>query len=412
MSVYNRYKFIKSLYNYVYKDVHLNMVVNIMLWSLAASKKQRFWRSFMKIVGNLDVSQLLQFESSEFIVMKGRYVRKDHLELLKNVLDKIGYDGEFANAENWHHKFTFHPLTIVNVYRYVFSIKGSFLSLKEKCVLANELIYYCNTIDSVAKIKFKKVKKFLCLADALEIENLMTQFFQSKGIQTYSLMDGIYFVYKGDVPFDVIQYENLVTDCKLSWGEYSQNELVKYGIAPGKIQIAGYPKFVEQTKLKSNNSYKKCLLLLARDSFRDSNMFLLNILSHYSKNSQEIWIKLHPRCEKAYYQDFASSNNMHIVSSEKTINECLNQKDFDYAISVNTTAYYEALIRGLPCLRLYDGKFNLMYGMEDAFGSLEEFKVAYDKIRNMKKDDYQSMIDETLKYAIGFGLDRYKEIII
>lgn len=45
---------------------------------------------------------------------------------------------------------------------------------------------------------------------------------------------------------------------------------------------------------------------------------------------------------------------MDIIADELTVNDCLNKEAFDFAIAVNTTAYYEAYMRGLPCLRYLD----------------------------------------------------------
>ena len=411
MNTYERYKALKSLYDYVYCGIHVNRVTTITLWNLAGSVNQSIWKSFLRLFCLLDVSQLKKFDEKDFFVMKGRYNRKDHTELLKVVLQRIGYSDEIANAEKWHSIFCFHPVIIFRVYFYIFSVKHSKLTLLEKCVLANEYVYYCNTIKAVKNNKFQNLKKFLCLVDTLEIENLLTQFFNLKGVQTFSLSEGVYFAFKDNIPFDVIGYENLTTNCKICWGEYSKNELLSTGVPSEKIVVGGFPKDVIQTNIKHHNTFKKCMVLLARDAFRESNMCLLNILSDCS-NEQEIYLKLHPRCDLNYYQKYANDHNMKIVAFSKTINECLDQKEFDYAIAVNTTAYYEALMRGIPCFRLDDGKFNLMHGMNDTFGTLEEFNDVYNKYKNINLDEHQKQIDNVLKYTIGFGIDNYREIIL
>lgn len=410
MNTYEKYKTLKSLYDYVYFGIHLNKVTAITLWNLAGAVEQSIWRSFIRLFCLLDVSQLKQFNEKVFFVMKGRYNRKDHTELLKSVLQRIGYSDEFADAEKWHSKFCFHPFVIFRVYFFIFSVKRSNLTLLEKCVLANDFVYYCNTIKVLNNNKFQNLKKFLCLLDTLEIENLLTQFFKLKGVQTYSLSEGVYFAFKENIPFDVIGYENLTADCKICWGEYSKNELLSIGIPSDKIVVGGYPKDVIQKKLKHNNTFQKCMVLLARDAFRESNMCLLDILSDCS-NEQKIFLKLHPRCDLNFYQKYANDHNMEIIAFSKTINECLDQNAFDYAIAVNTTAYYEALMRGIPCFRLDDGRFNLMHGMKDTFGTVEEFNDVYYKYKNRNIDEHQEEIDNVLKYTLGFGIDNYCEII-
>lgn len=411
MNTYEKYKALKSIYDYVYFGIHLNKVTAITLWNLAGTIKQSIWKSFIRLFCLLDVSQLKHFNENVFLVMKGRYNRKDHTELLKCVLQRIGYDDEFADAEKWHSTFCFHPFVILRVYFYIFSVKRSNLTLLEKCVLANEFVYYCNTIKALNKYKFQNLKKFLCLLDTLEIENLLTQFFKLKGVQTYSLSEGVYFAFKENIPFDVIGYENLTTDRKICWGDYSKDELVSIDIPSEKIVVGGYPKDVLQKNLKHNNTFKKCIVLLARDAFRESNICLLDILSNCS-NEQEIYLKLHPRCELTFYQKYANNHNMEIIPFSKTINECLDQKEFDYSIAVNTTAYYEALMRGIPCFRLDDGQFNLMHGMKDTFGTLEEFYDVYYTYKNINLVEHQQQINNVLKYTLGFGIDNYRKIIL
>lgn len=410
MNIFERYQELKRNFDYVYRGVRLNKVSTIMLWDLAKHSSVLNLKSFAKLFFHLDLRELREFAEDDWVLSFGRYNRKDHIELFENILKRLNRPMKYAKPFNWGKKVCFHPVLIFNTYRFVFKAAACGLTFSEKCCLANDFVFYANAIDEVWKYDFSKTKKFVCLCDSLEIENLLTQFFKIRNVPTYAFTEGIMFIYKGDVPFDSVQYENLTADYKLCWGNYTRDEFKQYGISPERIKVCGYPKFVEGRCVKNNNSFRKCMALLARDSFRSSNMCLLDILSHFS-DEQEIWIKLHPRCDKAYYEKYASEHNFRMIPTEKTVNECLNQDDFDYAISVNTSAYYEALMRGLPCLRLYDGKFNLMYGYEDAFGNVDEYNEVYNRINNMNTEDYQKNIDNVLEYAIGWGVDNYQDMM-
>ena len=92
---------------------------------------------------------------------------------------------------------------------------------------------------------------------------------------------------------------------------------------------------------------------------------------------------------------------MDIVSEELTINDCLNKEAFDFAIAVNTTAYYEAYMRGLPCLRYLDEFFSLSKGCNDIFQTKEEFSSLMERIKATSMQDYQSEIDYILSYVMG-----------
>ena len=102
---------------------------------------------------------------------------------------------------------------------------------------------------------------------------------------------------------------------------------------------------------------------------------------------------------------------MSIVDKGKTVNECLNNKDFDFAITVNTTAYYEALMRGLPCLRFSDGTFELQHGYADVFETKDEFESQIKAIKELEYVDYQVLIEKELAYSMGIGIDNYQSIL-
>lgn len=46
-------------------------------------------------------------------------------------------------------------------------------------------------------------------------------------------------------------------------------------------------------------------------------------------------------------------------------------------------------MRGLPCLRFYDGTFDLMSGYKDVFETLEGFLECLGGIRSLAEDEYQ-----------------------
>ena len=91
----------------------------------------------------------------------------------------------------------------------------------------------------------------------LDLENLLTQFFKLRNIPTYSLQEGVYFIFKKNPPLDSVQYENFETDNLLCWGQFSIDEDVSYGISPRKLRLAGYPK-------KSGIAYNEKRIILIK----------------------------------------------------------------------------------------------------------------------------------------------------
>lgn len=101
-----------------------------------------------------------------------------------------------------------------------------------------------------------------------------------------------------------------------------------------------------------------------------------------------------------------------MVEKAKTINDCLNPEAFDWAIAVNTTAYYESLMKGVPCFRFEDDIYQLPYGYEDKFETVGQLSFMIDTLKSKDIDIYQKEIDAMLEYTMGIGINNYKEIIL
>jgi len=413
MDKFGRYKLLKCQFDLVYKGIHLNRVLAGNIWSIANKSFHISWKQYFLFLFAIDIRKI-KFDSEVHSILStfGRYKgRNDHLELYNTVIDKLGSEVAYNNMTEWTYRLSVHPLVILQIFTQGFRmLKKTSLTFKEQCQLLIFTIHYCNLIEDLDEISFLNVKKYLCQCSVLDLENLLTQYFKLKHIPTYSLQEGVYFIFKKNLPLDSIQYENFETDNLMCWGKYSVDEFISYGISPSHLQIAGYPKQVELKLMKQDNSFKKCMILVARDSFRNTNMALLDILSKYS-TEYEFYLKLHPSCDYNFYSNYSRSNNMVVVSKGVTINECLINSVYDFAIAVNTTAYYEALMRGLPCLRFDDGTFDLMVGGNDLFETDAEFVKKMNLIQKLSLSDYQKEVDKILEYVVGIGIDNYKTIV-
>lgn len=412
MDRFEKYKQLKEQFDFVYKGIHLNRVLAVFIWGLANNTVTFSWKQYALAFLAIDVRKL-KFDASTQSILStfGRYNRKDHLELYKTVLERLNGQASYNNTLELGWRFAFHPLLACKILAYAKKhLVGSSLSLCQKLQLVVLCLHYCNVIDELKHINLRGVKKYLCQCSVLDLENLLTQYMKLKGIPTYSFQEGVYYIFKTNIPLDAVQYENFETDHLLCWGQYSADEDASYGISKNRLYVAGYPKKVTLHPLKENNSMKRCMVLLARDALRNANMSLLNVLS-LAASKYEFCLKLHPSSDYDWYNNYVNRHGLAIVSKDKTINECLNTEDYDFAIAVNTTAYYEAWMRGLPCLRFWDESFDLTAGLDDVFSSIEDFEVRLVKFRDLEKSTLQKQVDEMLRYVMGVGIDNYKKIL-
>ncbi len=399
----------------IHKGVRLNKVLCSLLMWRAGGNKLAFGnvRCFFRFFRRFDVSELKTSKFNSILITFGFYPsRKDHLELMNNIAKKLGDNITYVNTSRWNcHRITISPINILRgISAGLLHMKGTNLNMIDKLRLSAQICFYLNTIDAISKIDFSNVKKFLCLANSLDLENLMTQYLHEKGVKTYSLMEGVYTIKNSEMPITNIAFENLTSDIQLCWGQYSKEEFIKFGYEPRRIEVAGYPKEVAGKQMKKGNTFSKGVVLLSEYIMEKQNRILINLLANFS-DRQEFYLKLHPSLDYEEYSRLAAAKGMRIIPKDKTINECVDNTTFDFAIAINSTAYYEALMRGLPCFRYFDGSYTPMAGCDDEFSDKKTYLNLIDRIKTKPHEEYQIEVDKALEYAIGWGIDNYCAII-
>lgn len=414
MEAFNRYKDLKNKVEFVYRGVNISHVAAAYIWEVANNpNEKRFGLKSIVGIFAANTPNFREMPAGKIIFSTfGVYRRRDHKELNNSVIRKLDTNLVYTNdIFDWRYKIAFHPFVIIKVFSFLFKANLEGVKLSDRIAIASKYVQYINSLLNLEKIDFTGVEKYLSQSSVSNFENLLTQFFKTKGVETLSLTEGIYMVTHFNIPIDCIQFENFDADKYLMWGQSSVDSFAEYGISKSRLLVAGYPKDNEQLPMKENNAFKECMVLLSREIFRDSNKRLLEILT---KDSDKIHyhLKLHPGDSPSFYEKYVNQHNMTIIPTQKTINEALNKDEFDFAIAVNTNTYYESLMRGVPCLRFCDGTFELPSGYDDIFQTAEEYDEKLSNIKDLSQTDgYQKEIDEILKYCIGIGIDNYKKII-
>lgn len=407
MTNFDKYKALKDLLNIEYKGIHLNKVMAIDIWNMANSRQKISYKKIFLCLFYLDLSKL-NIENSLLITYGMHKNRPDYVEIVENVLSKIGKTDYYQIIEAKRKlKISFKNYT--NNAKYVFKVlRKANCSLLDKLKLISIITYYTNTIDILSKIDFSLVTKYLAFSSVHDVECLLTQYLQQKKVKTYSLQHGAYYIYDKSIPIDVIAYENFTSDVHLAWGEYTAKEFAGWGIPSKKIHVAGHPCISKIESISPIKKIERGLVLLTRLSYQESNFSLIKIL-HQSEDLL-FQIKLHPSLDLDLYRAKYSYSNIEFLDNTRTLNELLKSSDFDFAIVVNSTSYYEALTRGLPTFRFSDNSFDLMYGYDDIFSSAIELKRVIEKIRT--DETYNESVKKMLEYVLGIGIDNYRKELI
>ncbi len=408
---YNNYKALKKQFAFEYRGISIDRVLALSIWSWANRKTLKSLLKCIKFfVAKLDYGFLVG-DNKDYILYSD-IRRSDHSATFCNIADRVKDKYTIFNVKGGIKKrITF---SIANIFRsmsLVFkNVEGNFI---RKICYAGYLCMILNTIDSLYKMSIPQAKRFVAYSIVHENENLLAQFYRSKGAHVFGLTHGAQFIYKHGIPLDCINYENLNADC-LVWSQMTKDEYISYGLKENTLFVAGYPKQVEVKALAENRTLKRCLVLLCRKQYDESNTHLLKMLSMFSPKYQ-FNIKLHPSCDFGYYSKICGEYGFNLIPKEVLLVDCMDNSKYDFAIAVNTSSYYEILAAGIPCFRFDDnGTYDLQNGDEhDCISDADSFSKALLWLSNAMQDkSYNSIRQRLLEYNLGIGIDRYREILL
>lgn len=409
MDEFRRYKDLKDKCDFVYKGIHLNSAAAATIWAIANNRNSLVLRSLARAFRVFVIPT--DEDNCSIFALYGRYNRRDYIEVFNSIIGKL--DGKihtcYITACKAKLYFSISNIILVSKH-FLFNNTFKDIPLKYKLILISEIIEYCNFIDYYEKNKSDAVEKFVSMCSCHDYGNILSQYYHRKGVTTYSLLEGAGFIQRPCKTADCLSYENFYSDKLLVWSNLTFQEYKGWGISANNLVIAGCPKELSCVGMKSNNKYEKCMLILARESFRKSNVALLDILIK-SNHKFDISLKLHPGSDFSFYGEYANKHGMRIISKDQTINESLSNELFDFSIAVNTTAYYDALAKGVPCLRYVDNTFQTVGGYEDKFSNIEEFEEKLKLLSEMKVEEYQTIVNKIIKNDLGAGIDNYRDII-
>ncbi|HDY7992939.1 TPA: hypothetical protein RQK73_004476 [Vibrio vulnificus] len=394
--VYQKYKELKRLLP-IYNDIDFSKVLAFDLaYSVYSQKKIKFtsvkWL-FKRIY--------IRPAKTDCIFTIGEYGwRGDYQQILKFVSEKIE-DRQVVELNKYKFSFSFLRSFIESLVLLKDIILSKECSIKAKIYLISKASFYLNSKEYIlAFIENSECSRYVAFSSVHTIEALFTECTKSYGIVSMSLQHGVAHIHKGNVPIDMLSYENFNCDKQLCWGEYSKKEYEKYGIPENKLVVCGYPRdFIYKNRNIIKNN--KAVVFLSRHAYHDVNLKVLKMIKKIQGFKFEL--KLHPSLNKSDYDAFCG-DNLSIIENQ-TVSDIL-LRDWEYSLSVNTSAYYESLLSGIPSF-VYEGSgydgFAIVEGT--GFTDLESLKKLITKgiNRDMKKK---------LDYFLGSEKDHYRKEII
>ena len=403
--LFHKYQKIKKSLQYIYKSYPMENILSLEIIGFIYDKK-----SFkLKELGYFILTQKIKIDTKEKILFSiGGYRRSDYYEILTFVRKDI--DSSLIDLSTISKSLKFSPKNIAISLMHIFKNTHEF-SISQKLLLASIMTYMLNIIDDLEKNELKNIEIFCSFCSNLNYEAILDYYFQKQNIPTYTLQHGLWFIYD-KYPIDLVAYENLVANKLLCWGKYTKDEFLKFGIDNSRLLVTGYPR--ETIMLKPKETKKvKILVLFARVQYHKNNLFIIDILKKLQSTSDlEIEFKLHPSLDYNVYELIAEESGFKMANN-RTIKELMDTNNYTFSIVYNSTAYYDSYLNNCISFRLKDDEAdNSIDVWDDSFSNISELEKNIKYF--MPKNNNQLFWKETekkLKYILGFGIDRYKEIL-
>ncbi len=397
----------------VYYDKVLAVQLVQMAYKLVKLDKQKLKETAKLLHRTLDVSSLRKAFTEHKILSTYIHQRNDYIELM---------DAYFAGSDNWtriylpamnyHRKVS--PKNILTAFSLVFLRKHSG-SYKQRFYIACYFVHYLNIHDSL-RAAFKDIdlrgKQYVPFNSSFDLETLLTQFFAKKGAETYHISHGLSYVkYNNIAGFDAINGENITAKNILVWGETSKADLASNHNRNGApIIVAGNPKYPYK-RISVSNNFKKGIILLGAAIYDSNNASLIKLASRLAANCNiRFDAKAHPFSDMEQLTQAALAARIQLLPQEKTILETLQSGNYDFAISYNTTAYYEAMYYNMVCFRYMvdeNGEFN---GLNDKFYDERSFASQLVYFKEKNTNTLNKEIEQILVDNLGMGINKYQNI--
>lgn len=411
---FSRYKKLKESLSIKYRGIDISQVIAIYLWGWAEAKA----------IDGVDESEAEQALDLSFLqhIIKRKIIyfdidRKDHQATFHDICSCLNDDYEVIDIA-FNIKYKQHKSRVNKWLSHLFvwiAARHCQFTSREKKLLSYRVCFVLNSIDELYAMKNKlgHITHFVSYSAIHPWNSLLCQFFMLQHTKVFGLSHAVHYIYTQNIPIHCLNYENLDVDYSLTWGSYTKDEYLSFGVKAKKIYVAGYPKKIDVQQAKETNELKSCLVLLSNIDFDESNRKLLTLLSQF-RNAYTFYLKLHPSNDFEYYKAFAEREQMVIIEKDVQLTECFDKERYDFAIAVNTTCYYEIMAAGIPCLRYKDGNaFQMTYGNEnDKFSTAEEYVDSMNWLKEQIKNQvYNEIRQHVLHYAIGLGENNYKKLL-
>lgn len=411
---YLRYLFIKSKIDKKVDGVNYRNIIahDISRLILDKDKRPNFKEIIYSYIKTQDTSELKSGLMDNKPLILSSIERSDYNEQIKLVLSKLIHLSHIQ-LSRLPTKYSFEFILTIKTLIYTYRKLYKHQSIYNIIFIAGKLIYYHKIHEKLLlsnRLKVSNIPYLICFNSSYQLENLICQMHNLRGIETYTLSHSLYIKYKNEIPLDIINGENIVANKILVWGNTSKVDLIEnFDIDEDRILITGNVKYPFKS-IKIKQSFNNCIVLMGRVIYNDSNIEILKIIKKLSllKNIS-FDIKLHPSLNYKEYVKSFESKNIHIIHENISLSECFITGKYDFSIVNNSTSYYESMYYNMISFRFGPGENDLFIGLDDKFDDLNSLIFKIDHYRNSDSNMINSLVENCLIENLGLGIDTIKD---
>jgi hypothetical protein len=409
---YRRYKEIKTRFNIFHKKYPLEQIFSHEILRICFQKKWPKAKSVFRWFIIPSPSFIKPCVKDRVVLFSDLYYeRKDYKNFLRIIINEIDSPtAVFSYQYKRNIRFVFNFNNIITSIDQVLK-RNKGLRITEQIYYAASLTYIKNYLDMLDKyvLPYVNIRSFVAFNSSVMPDSLMTIFFKTNNIPTYSFQHAAYVEYSMNIPMDISNYENVTADKILCWGENAAELFRKYGLNDSRILLAGNPKYKKVHIEKIPDSFGKGLVLLPRYVYDRENIKLIILLGKYRrKYDVDFNIKLHPSLDAGKYKKIIDECSLKLIDKNLLLPSLLQSGEFDFAISYNSTAYYEPMFYGIPVFRFAYHENEKYAGLDDRFETVTELHELIQIFKQKKEDELKRSYQELLTLVFGVGNLNYK----
>lgn len=417
-NTYCKYLDLKKNLRYNYKGIDFAVVCAIDFLEVLIDNRKITLRKLLEILFKRVKLQKIKESFRDYNCLFTSDVpgRKDHEQLICNIQKNIP-NSTYTKVE-YHFIPFFNPFCFYKFLKHIRKEKEICeIDRMQQYYLAAKFTFYTRLIDKIEST-FNGImldgKSYIPLNSSAYTESALTMFFNNRNVDTFHIFHGFFGNYKSRIANDVVNGDNITAKHILAMSENQKRELLRdFSLDESKISVAGHPKYTE-SPAKVNLRFKKCFILNGSSPYDETFLPLLPILEEISEEyGIEFSIKPHPLSRISQLYDFSKSK-IAFIDKSYSIKELLSSGKFDFAITHNTSSYYECMYMGLIALRWDNGENTQFAGLDDKFKTKDELlaKIATFKTYADNPDVIDNEIKKILEFNIGIGINNYSKEIV